>query len=150
MKNYKEILKMAIENEVEAYEFYKDAALKMKDRAMKKTFEELAEEESGHKTLLEDYLNNELKEMKFKEEKDYKVAETVEAPQVLSADMAFKDAIALAMKKEQGAMEMYKAFADASKESKQQETFLELAKMEAGHKKRLEDIYTATAYTEVW
>lgn len=35
MKNYKEILKMAVGNEVEAFEFYRDAAAKMKDPAMK-------------------------------------------------------------------------------------------------------------------
>ena len=150
MKNYKEILKMAVGNEVEAYEFYRDAAAKMKDPAMKKTFMELADEESGHKVLLEGYLNNEMKDMKFSEEKDYKVAETVEAPQTLSTDMAFKDAIALAMKKEQEAMEMYQQFADASEGAKQKETFLELAKMEKGHKVRLEGIYTDIAFIEVW
>ena len=150
MKNYKEILKMAVGNEVEAYEFYRDAAAKMKDPAMKKTFMELADEESGHKVLLEGYLSNEMKDMKFSDEKDYKVAETVEAPQTLSTDMAFKDAIALAMKKEQEAMEMYQLFADASEEDKQKETFLELAKMEKGHKVRLEDIYTNIAFIEVW
>ena len=150
MKNYKEILKMAVGNEVEAYEFYRDAAAKMKDPAMKKTFMELADEESGHKVLLEGYLSNEMKDMKFSDEKDYKVAETVEAPQALSTDMAFKDAIALAMKKEQEAMEMYQQFADASEGAKQKETFLELAKMEKGHKVRLEDIYTNIAFIEVW
>ena len=141
---------MAVGNEVEAYEFYRDAAAKMKDPAMKKTFMELADEESGHKVLLEGYLNNEMKDMKFSEEKDYKVAETVEAPQALSTDMAFKDAIALAMKKEQEAMEMYQQFADASEGAKQKETFLELAKMEKGHKVRLEGIYTDIAFIEVW
>ena len=150
MKNYKEILKMAVGNEVESFEFYRDAAAKMKDPAMKKTFQELADEESGHKVLLEGFLSNEMKDMKFSDEKDYKVAETVEAPQTLSTDMAFKDAIALAMKKEQEAMEMYQQFADASDEAKQKETFLELAKMEKGHKVRLEGIYTDIAFIEVW
>lgn len=150
MKNYKEILQMAVGNEVEAYEFYRDAAAKMKDPAMKKTFQELADEESGHKVLLEGFLSNEMKDMKFINEKDYKVAETVEAPQTLSIDMAFKDAIALAMKKEQEAMEMYQQFADASEGAKQKETFLELAKMEKGHKVRLEGIYTDIAFIEVW
>lgn len=149
MRNYKEILKMAIQNEVEAFEFYRDAAVKMKDPAMKRAFQELADEEAGHKALLEGYLQNDMKEMKFTEEADYKVAETVEA-QVLSVDMPFKDAIALAMKKEQEAMEMYQQFACASEEGKQKETFLELAKMELGHKARLEDIYTNVAFVEVW
>ncbi len=41
MKNYKEILKMAVGNEVEAFEFYRDAAAKMKDPAMKRLFRNL-------------------------------------------------------------------------------------------------------------
>ena len=128
MKNYKEILKMAVGNEVEAYEFYRDAAAKMKDPAMKKTFMELADEESGHKVLLEGYLSNEMKDMKFSEEKDYKVAETVEAPQALSTDMAFKDAIALAMKKEQEAME----------KAREKESGSEIVYLEEKTKKRKE------------
>ncbi len=116
---------------------------------MKKTFQELADDEAGHKALLEVYLANDMKEMKFIDEKDYRVSETVGA-QVLSTDMAFKDAIALAMKKEQEAMEMYQQFAFASAEGKQKDTFAELAKMEQGHKVRLEDIYTNAAFVEVW
>lgn len=50
----------------------------------------------------------------------------------------------------QEAMEMYQQFADASEGAKQKETFLELAKMEKGHKVRLEGIYTDIAFTEVW
>lgn len=149
MKNYKDIVKMAVKNEVEAFEFYKDAAVKVKNTVLKTTFEDLAAEESKHKLLLEGYLSNEMKEMKFIEGKDYKVAEGVEV-QVLSADMAFKDAIALAMKKEQEAMDMYQQFADASEDGTQRDTFLELAKMERGHKTRLEDIYTNAAFVEAW
>ena len=132
MKNYKEILKMAVGNEVEAYEFYRDAAAKMKDPAMKKTFMELADEESGHKVLLEGFLSNEMKDMKFSDEKDYKVVETVEAPQALDR-YGFQDAIALAMKKKRaGSNGDVPAIADASEGAKQKETFLELAKMERG------------------
>ncbi|WP_350343147.1 ferritin family protein [Proteinivorax tanatarense] len=149
MENYKDILKMAVENEVEAYEFYKDAASKVTDKNLKSTFEELAEEETKHKVLLEDYLKNDLKNMSFKENKDYQISETVEE-KALSTSMNFKDAIALAMKKEEEAMNMYKQFAEASDDDKQRKTFEELVKMEQQHKTRLEDIYVNAAYTEVW
>ncbi|SDY45945.1 ferritin-like domain-containing protein [Tindallia californiensis] len=149
MKNYKEILKMAVENEVEAHEFYKDAAEKIEDKTLKSTFKELAEEEKKHEMILKSYFDKKQDEMKFDETKDYKVAETVEE-QKLSTDMSFKDAIALAMKKEQEAMDMYQQFANASEEEQQKQTFLELVKMEKGHKTRLEDIYTNAAFAEVW
>ena len=149
MKGYKDILKMAVENEVEAHEFYKDAASKVKDKNLKVTFEELAEEETKHKLLLEGYLSNDLKSMKFKENKDPQISETLEG-QTLSTSMSFKDAIVLAMKKEQEAMDMYREFADVSDDDKQRATFEELVKMEQQHKNRLEEIYSNAAYAEVW
>ncbi len=149
MKTYKDILEMAVENEVEAHEFYKAAAEKIQDKNLKKTFEDLAEEETKHKVLLEGYLNNDMKTMKFKENKDFQLSETVEE-KTLSTDMSFKDAIALAMKKEEEAMNMYRQFAEASEEEKQKATFEELVKMEQQHKTRLEDIYSNAAFVEVW
>ncbi|MDD3391298.1 MAG: ferritin family protein [Eubacteriales bacterium] len=149
MVNYKDILKMAVQNEIEAYGFYKDAACKIKDPALKDTFEELSGEEQKHKLLLEGYLANYGQQMKFKPEADYKVAESVEA-QPLTTDMAFKDAIAIAMKKEQEAMDMYRRFAEDSETAEQKHTFMELAKMEQGHKVRLEEIYVNAAFVEVW
>ncbi len=149
MKSYKDILAMAVENEVEAHEFYKAAAEKIQDKNLKKTFEDLAQEETKHKVLLEGYLKNDMKTMKFKENKDFQLSETVEK-KTLSTDMSFKDAIALAMKKEEEAMNMYRQFAEASEEEKQKETFAELVKMEQQHKTRLEDIYSNAAFVEVW
>ncbi len=149
MKNYRDILTMAVENEVEAHEFYKAAASKVADKNLKKTFEDLAKEETKHKVLLQGYLKNDLKTMKFKDNKDFQVSETVEE-KTLTTDMSFKDAIALAMKKEEEAMNMYRQFAEASEDDKQRETFEELVKMEQQHKTRLEDIYTNAAFVEVW
>jgi len=149
VKDYKEILKMAVENEVEAHEFYKDAAEKVENNVLKSTFTELAEEEKKHEHILKSYFEKSADAMKFDETKDYHIAETVEK-QPLTTSMSFKDAIALAMKKEQEAMEMYQQFAEASEEDTQKQTFLELVKMEQGHKTRLEDIYNNAAFVEVW
>lgn len=149
MTDYKAILKMAVRNEVEAYEFYKDAACKIKDPVLKDTFEELAGEEQKHKLLLEGYLAHDGQKMQFKQESDYKVAESIDA-QPLTTDIAFKDAIAIAMKKEQEAMDMYHGFAENSETAEQKQTFSELAKMEQGHKTRLEEIYVNAAFVEVW
>lgn len=146
---YKNILKIAIANEVEAYEFYLNAANKSKNANLKATFTELAEEEKKHKITLEAFLNNETKQMQFKEIADYKISESIELPK-LTSDMSFADGLALAMKKEEEAMKMYEEFANASDNESQKELFMQLAIMEKGHKTRLEDIYSSTAYTEVW
>jgi rubrerythrin len=148
--DYKGILKMAINNEVEAYEFYKQAETKSKDGNLKSIFAELAGEEMKHKKTLEGFLNNEALELNFSVSgPDYKIAESLELPK-LTSDMSFSDGVALAIKKEQEAMDMYQQFADASINQAQKNTFLELAKMELGHKVKLEELYNNTAYNEVW
>jgi rubrerythrin len=144
----KATLEMAIGNENEAYEFYKSAASKTKNPSLISIFNELAAEELKHKSLLKGYLKD-LKSLSFKDTADYKISESLPLAK-LTADMKYTDAIVLAMKKEEEAMNMYKNLADASADRTQKETFLELSKMEKGHKTRLEDIYNDTAFAEVW
>jgi rubrerythrin len=146
---FTEILEMAVKNEEEAFEFYRKASQKVADPGLKKIFTELAQEESGHKSLLLGYVEDSMKTLKFKDSDDYKISETLPLPK-MTTDMKFTDAIALAMKKEEQAMNMYKEFAGASDDKAQKETFMELSKMEKGHKTRLEAIYTDTAFVEVW
>jgi rubrerythrin len=147
--DHKQILEMAIEREVEAYEFYSAVAAKDLDPFLKKLFTELAEEEADHKKILEAFIKNPEKPLHFKQTKDYKVAETVDKP-ALSIAMKPADALALAMKREEEAMDLYNEFAEASETEEQKAIFIELAKMEQGHKTRLEDLYTNAAFPEVW
>lgn len=147
--DYQEILKMAIANEVEAYEFYSAVAEKNLEPQLKNLFAELAAEEFDHRKILEAFFNNPEKPLKFKKVDDYKVSETV-AGSALSIEMKPVDAITLAMKKEEEAMNAYNEFARNSVNADQEAIFLELAKMEQGHKVRLESIYTNMAFPEVW
>lgn len=148
-KNLIAIIQFAIENEDEAYEFYKDAASLVKDPTLKETFADLADEELEHKKFLNDFLAGDRKEFKLDEFNDYKVAETIEKPK-LSVKMNFSDAISLAVKKEEEAMEMYESLAKASLDEDIKELFLNLMKMEQMHKAKLEDIYVNVAFGEVW
>lgn len=148
--DYKKILEMAIGNEIEAHEFYLNAASKSKNELLKSIFTELADEEKKHQRTLEGFLNNQSLKLSFHvTSPDFKVADTIELPS-LTPDMSFADGVGLAIKKEQEAMEMYQKFADASVDEEQKKVFLELANMELGHKVKLEDIYIDTAYNEIW
>ena len=151
MKNeqLKDIISFAVENEIDAYKFYKNASEKIKDNTLKETFKDLADEELKHKKFLEDFLSSDVNTIELNDFSDYKIAETVDKP-ALTIDMDFSEAIALAMKKEEEAMDMYKNLADVCKNNEQKELFLGLMKMEQMHKSRLEDIYVNVAYTEVW
>jgi rubrerythrin len=149
LKNYLNILSMAIENEVEAYEFYLGVSQKVEDANIKSIFKELAEQELGHRDLLSSYLNNDARPLNFTQVPDYKVSETVDRPK-LSLQMKPVDAIALAMKNEEDAMQMYKDMADNSSDEEQKKLFMNLSNMEKGHKVQLEDIYTNMAFPEAW
>ena len=147
--NYKKILAMAIENEIEAAEFYQGVYDKTGIASLKSIFGELADEERKHRVMLQGFLDNDSRPLQFKSSQDYKVAETVEMPR-LSMGMKPADAMALAMKKEEEAMNMYLKFAKASDNVEQKEVFENLARMEQSHKVNLENLYTNMAFPEVW
>lgn len=147
-EQYKEIITMAVGNEIEAYEFYKAAADKVKDSNMKSIFQDLANEELRHKDFLQGLVTG-AKPMLFDESKDYKIAETIDKPK-LSITMAPADAIGLAVKNEEDAMLMYADLAKVSADKEQKEMFESLSRMEQGHKVRLEGMYTDMAFPEEW
>ncbi|MCX7025297.1 MAG: ferritin family protein [Spirochaetes bacterium] len=146
-ETYKQTLLSAVKNEIEAYEFYHDSAEKTQNASLKAIFNELAREEMGHKDLLETYAFDELKTIRFNDVKDYRISESVELPR-LSTEMSFVEGIALAMKKEEAAMNVYIAFARACEDAQQSEIFNQLARMEQGHKVKLEAIYNDTAFAQ--
>lgn len=147
-EEYKKIISFAVGNEIEAYDFYKGVSEKVESNSLKAIFKDLANEEQNHKNLLEGFLTN-LKPMRFDVKKDYKLSESVEKPR-LSIEMKPSDAIALAMKNEEEAMNMYTELANCSSDSEQKEVFQALAKMEKGHKVKLEDTFTGMAFPEAW
>ena len=147
-EEYKKVISMAVENEIEAYDFYNAAGDKVKDSNLKAIFEDLASEEMKHRDYLQGLLTQ-AKPMKFDEGQDYKISESVDKPK-LCLSMSPADAIKLAMKNEEEAMQMYAELAKASADNEQKEMFEALSRMEQGHKVKLEGIYTDMAYAEVW
>jgi rubrerythrin len=145
----RKIIMSAIDDEVEAYTYYKNVGEKVKDPAVKKLFEGLASEETKHRELLETFLTKDPADFRWKASRDYKIADTLETPK-LTENLKPKDGIALAIKKEQLAMDMYNELADLSPEAEQERLFTQLANMEESHKARLEDLYSEIAYAEVW
>ena len=142
-EEYRKILLTAIDKEVESYTFYTATAQRVADKSLKTIFSELAEQETMHRKTLQEYLMGNRKELRFDEAKDYKVSDTIESPE-LSTAMKPLDGLKLAIKKEEEAMLMYERLAE------QKKIFTELSRMELGHKARLEDIYTNTAFAEAW
>jgi len=149
LSEYKDIIKHAIANEVEARKFYEDAANTLKDPYLKRLFTTLAEEEKKHRDILTKIYTSNTIDRYFSETRDYKVAETVETPE-LSMDMKPADAFALAMKKEEEAMKQYTEMANLCDDEEKRQVFLDLAAMERDHKLKMEAAFTDVGYPEVW
>jgi len=146
---FKKIISSAIKAEVEANKFYSRVAKKAKDATLKKLFNELAEEEAQHKITLKGYLAKGAEKFQFSETADYKVTDELPAP-ALTPDLKPVEGLLIAIKNELDAMQMYTQLAKVSADKAQKKVFLDLAAMERGHKKKLEDLYTNMAFPEVW
>ena len=148
-KTYQQILKDAIQGEIEAYKFYLAVAEKTENSFLEELFLAFSQEEKKHRQILENLRDSPSKTIIFTKVPDFHVAETIETPE-LTLEMRPQDAIALAMKKEQAAMEHYTQLADACTDPDQKKVFLELAAMERGHKNRMEAAFVDIGYPEVW
>lgn len=139
----------AIANEVEAHEFYTKVSERSTNASVKRTFAELAADELSHKKFLEGCRVDPTQLQKIQTGPDYKVAEATELPE-LSIDMKPADALALAMKKEQEAARFYEGLAANAKDAVTRSMFENLARMEIGHKTRIEDLFVNIGYPEVF
>lgn len=134
-----EILRFAIRKEADAAAFYRMAA----DRSnpgIKKTFEELAKEEDGHKRKLEGFDLKKMDEMELKEMKGMGLSEVMEDVP-FSSDMSYPDLLRMAIKNEEKSQQLYTSTAKMTKEPKMEKLLLALAQEESTHKEKLEKIY---------
>ena len=143
------IFDLAIRKEEAANQFYAALAQRVKNRAVQEIFTELAKEELNHKTLLTSLQAAPLIHTKFARVPDYHIAES-EAQPVVTPDMPLRDAVALAMKNEQQAAQLYRVMAQATTEADVRELFENLMNMELGHKNKLETLFVDIGYPEVF
>lgn len=146
---YEKILNEAIQNEVDAQKFYLDASAKMENRTIKEMFLGFVAEEKKHENILRKLLSKMPEDLPFDERRDYRVSETTVVPEV-SPDMKPADAFALAMKKEEEAMNFYTKLADGCTDPQQKNIFLELAAMERQHKFQMEKAFVESGFPEAW
>ena len=146
---YEQILKNAVKSEIEAQKFYSDVAEKVKNAFLKELFRQFSQEEKKHRKILEGFLDSMPASLPFDETRNYKVADTTPSP-VVSQDMQPADAFALAMKKEEEAMNHYIMLADGCTDPAQKKIFQDLAAMERDHKLRMENSFVDIGYPEIW
>ncbi len=138
--NITEILDFAIGEEQAAVDFYLQLAAQSKNKQIKKTFEEYAEEEMRHKANLLSIREQGSFILTDAKVKDLKIAEYLVDVKP-SASMSYQDALILAMKKEKAAFRMYTKLAENAENPEVKTLFLNLAQEESKHKLAFEVEY---------
>lgn len=147
-----QLFSVAISREVEAHAFYLKVAQLVKDANARAVFQELADAEMDHRELLERLQGDSTMIMKFDASTpsvDFKVAEATDLPR-LSTEMKPADAIALAIKKEQQALEFYREMAGQTSDPECKRIFGGLAQMELSHKVKIESVFVEIGFPEVF
>ena len=147
---YRKAIQDAIASEIEAKEFYLKVSERIRSDYLKDLFLGFSKEEATHEKILTALLEKgQIKTTTFDGTRDFKVSETIALPEV-SEDMDLKDAIGLAMKNEEIAMQKYELLAANCEDAQLQAVFNNLANMERDHKFKMEQSFVKVAYPEVW
>ena len=131
-------LDFAIAKEMEAEAFYKEWAQKAKDPAVQGLFAELAGVEHGHMEILSNITPEEMTSSAVSDAPDIHLADLL-VDVTASPKLTLQEAMILAMKREEGAVELYSRLAELNGEAKS--LFEALAKEEGRHKAQLEAEY---------
>jgi len=140
-ENVDGILQLAIEKEVEAYNFYLALANAVEDHRISVAFEELAKEELEHKTKLELEVIKTGKTIPVEENPARPGRSYIVSNDPSPLDMDYKDMLMLAMEKEEAAFRIYVKLAASVPDKKSQEVLLALAEEEVKHKLRFQAEY---------
>jgi len=147
-----EILTEAIQGEVESYELYTNAVTMVKAEHIKDTLRQLAQEELGHKAMLENMLAHPaslrrgVKRLRSEPIQDYKVGDHL-VVKPLTPDSTFQDVLIFASRKEQQSHELYRDLAEEN-EGEIRDLFEAMARDELRHKDLVERWYEEVVYQD--
>jgi rubrerythrin len=134
------VLDYAIEKEIEAQTRYMQMAGVAQKESTKKLFLRLANMEESHKDKLRSLSARDVATYKLQSVPDLQVAEKMGVKE-FKPDMNMLDAIALAIKAEEAALELYLEAAKGIPEGEDKKVFAVLAQEEKQHKLDLETEY---------
>jgi len=142
-------LDLAIQREVEAYNFYMDLYNKVSDSTAKEALKWIAGEEKKHEEFLRNYKDGKISmgTIKLSEIEDQKIAEHVAAPEV-KPQMDTKDVYLVAAHRELASFTFYTEFAKLHTDKEVKEMLTRIANEEMKHKEKVEYLYSNTAFTQ--
>jgi rubrerythrin len=144
----KGLIEQAIFQEELSHKFYQRMADLVTHQDTKDTFAYLAKEELEHKAFLQKCLTPGGCPLTGKAQ-DVHLAEILQAPEITD-DLTPKEALVVAMKREEGAYRFYQALAGLQPPGEAKAFLEKMAQMELGHKDKVEYLYDNTAFPEDW
>lgn len=144
-----DFIDIAIQREIEAYEFYRGLQDKVQDKTAKDALDLLAGEEKKHRAFLEDYQAGKLGQeaLRLTQVVDYKIAEHLEKPD-LQKNLESKDVYLVAAHREQNSYSFYTGLAAIHPDGAVKDMLLRMANEEKRHKEKVEYLYTNTAFPQ--
>jgi rubrerythrin len=147
----REILQVAVQREIDAYNLYHSAAAMVDTPHSKETLNDLALQEVGHRNRLQALLDgNRFRAISRAQQKkvtDLKITDyLVEVPLTPNSD--FQDILIVAGKREKASHDLYAALAEVADDEETTQLFQFLASEELGHKNRVETLYEQIVYKD--
>jgi len=148
-KTLSEVIEMAIQREIEAYNFYQDLRGKVDDENARETILWIAGEEKKHREFLEQYRDGEYgpEALRMNHPVNYKIAEHQEEPEV-SGDISRQNVFLIAAHREARSTQFYSELADMHPDGELKQALLKMASEELRHKEKMEYLYTNTAFPQ--
>jgi rubrerythrin len=148
-KTFAEIIDMAIQREVVAYDFYMDIYHKVQDESVRDAVEFIAKEEIKHKEFLVGYRagNFGSDALRMADVVDYKIAEYLEEPEI-AEESSSQEVYLIASHREAKSHLFYKELAGMHTDSELKTMLLKMANEELKHKEKMEYLYTNTAFPQ--
>jgi rubrerythrin len=151
-KTIEEILREAIQGEIESHELYANAVALVRAEQVREALRELAQEELGHKATLERMLASPgnvrrgVRQLQQAPIEDYQVGDHL-VVKPLGPDSTFQDVCIFASKKEQASYTLYRDLAEQN-EGEIRDLFEAMAKEELRHKNLVEGWYEEVIYQD--
>jgi rubrerythrin len=147
-----QILKDAVESEIESYELYTHAIDMVEAEHVRQALRQLAKEELGHKATLERMLaspgqvRRDVARLQQAPIEDYRLGDHL-VVKPLGPDSTFQDVCIYASKKEQESYELYQDMAEQN-DGEIRDLFAAMAKEELRHKNLVEGWYEEVIYQD--
>ena len=143
----KKLINKAAEHEDKAYKFYMDAINLTDDATAKVWLKDLAEEETKHKEMLQNFDTSKITKFEPDKTQDLHISDFLVDKDVTNIK-DFQDVLIVAMKKEQKAYNFYVSLAQSSDSEDMKNMCKILAQEELKHKHKLELYYDDLIFKE--